>query len=82
VAFSVHYAVDLSQVPEKARGEVARVVQQIAEVVATISPANAFWASMKDSVLQIDLEGYRLVYRVDAREREVRVIELQKLRRR
>jgi hypothetical protein len=81
MAFSVHFAVDLTRVPVEARGEIARIVQQIAEVVATISPANAFWASMKDSVLQIDIAGHRLVYRIDPLEREVRVVELQKLKR-
>jgi hypothetical protein len=81
VTFSVHFAVDLTRVPVEVHGEIARIVQQIAEVVATISPANAFWASMKDSVLQIDVAGHRIVYRIDLIQREVRVVELQKLKR-
>jgi mRNA-degrading endonuclease RelE of RelBE toxin-antitoxin system len=36
---------------------------------------------MNDSVLQIDVAGYRVVYRVDPRHREVRIVELAKLRR-
>ena len=80
MGFSVHFAVDLTRVPAESRGEIARTVQQIAEVVATISPANAFWASMKDSVLQIDVGSHRLVYRIDPVQREVRVVELHRLK--
>ena len=55
-------------------------MQQIAEVVATVPNASPFWSSMKDSVLQIDVAGWRLGYRVDRFATQVRVIEATKVR--
>ena len=31
---------------------------------------------MKDSLLQIDVAGWRVVYRVELRQREIRVVEV------
>ncbi|MGZ7042768.1 MAG: hypothetical protein ACXVH7_13330 [Thermoanaerobaculia bacterium] len=73
MAYSVHFTVDLTPLPEKARDEIQRTLQQIAEGVANVPPASAFWASMDDSVLQIDVEGFRLTYRIDHRNQEIRV---------
>jgi len=36
---------------------------------------------MKDSLLQVDVQGWRLVYKILPNLREVRVIELEALRR-
>jgi hypothetical protein len=52
------------------------MMDEIAEAVTTIPAANPFWGSMKDSLLQIDVAGWRVVYRVELREREIRVVEL------
>lgn len=35
---------------------------------------------MKDSVLQIDVEGFRIGYRIDKARRQIRVIEAQRIR--
>jgi hypothetical protein len=36
---------------------------------------------MKDSLLQVDVQGWRLVYRILPDRREVRVTELEAIRR-
>lgn len=77
VSYSVHFAVDLASVPDGPRAEIVRTLQQIAAAVSTVPPASAFWSSMDDSLLQVDVEGWRVVYRVLPRHREVRVIELE-----
>ena len=51
-----------------------------AEVVATVPKASPFWSSMRNSVLQIDVAGYRLGYRIDRAGRLVLVIEATKIR--
>jgi hypothetical protein len=76
LAYSVHFQVSLDAVPEGARAEIRRMMDEIAEAVTTIPPANPFWGSMKDSLLQIDVAGWRVVYRVELRQREIRVVEL------
>jgi hypothetical protein len=80
VAYSVKYFVDLAPLPETARLDVQRTMEQIADAVSTVPEANPFWASMDDSVLQIDVCGYRVSYRILPRVTEVRVIELELLR--
>jgi hypothetical protein len=81
VTYSVHFEVDLGAVPDGPRQEIRRTVQQIADVVSTIPGSSPFWSSMKESLLQVDVQGWRLVYRVLPDRREIRVIELEALRR-
>jgi len=52
------------------------MMDEIAEAVTTIPAINPFWSSMKDSLLQIDVAGWRVVYRVELRQREIRVVEV------
>jgi len=76
VGYSVQFRVKLDAVPEGARAEIRRMMEEIAEVVMTIPAINPFWSSMKNSLLQIDVAGWRVVYRVEPRAREIRVVEL------
>jgi mRNA-degrading endonuclease RelE of RelBE toxin-antitoxin system len=79
VTYSVHLGVNLEGLPEDVRLEIDRTMHQIAEAVTTIPPASAFWPSMKDSLLQIDVRGYRVVYRIDTARRAIAVVELSRL---
>jgi len=80
VTYSVHLGVDLEGLPEDVRLEIDRTMQQIADAVTTIPPASAFWSSMKDSLLQIDVRGYRVVYRVETARQTIVVVELSTVR--
>jgi hypothetical protein len=79
VAYSVKYFIDLAPLPEAARLDVQQTMAQIAEAVSTVPEANPFWASMDDSMLQIDISGFRVSYRILPRATEVRVIEVERL---
>ena len=79
VTYAVHFGVILGGLPVEVRLEIDRTMQQIADAVTTIPPASAFWSSMKDSLLQIDVRGYRVVYRIDAVRRTIIVVELARL---
>jgi mRNA-degrading endonuclease RelE of RelBE toxin-antitoxin system len=76
VAYSVHFRVDLDAVPEPARGEIRRTVDQIAEALDTVPASSPFWRSARDSILQIDVLNFRVVYRIDERKHDVLVVEL------
>ena len=77
MAYLVHFDVNLEPIPDRARQEVRRTMQEIAEAVTTIPAASPFWSSMKLSLLQIDVEGWRIVYAIDDRPREeIHVVEL------
>jgi len=80
VSYSVHYRVKLDSVPEPARDEIRRTMDQIGEALDTVPPTSPFWTSSKDSVLQIDVKKWRVVYRVDPIHRDVVVVELDRLR--
>jgi hypothetical protein len=81
VNYSVRFAVDLGTVPDGVRQEIRRTMEQIAEAVATVPQASPFWISLKDSLLQIDVKDWRVVYAVDAAKKEIPVTELERLRR-
>jgi mRNA-degrading endonuclease RelE of RelBE toxin-antitoxin system len=76
VDYTVRFEADLEAVLEGARQEIRRTMQQVADAVSTIPPSSPFWSSMKHSMLQLDVKGYRVVYRVDPTAREIRVIEI------
>jgi mRNA-degrading endonuclease RelE of RelBE toxin-antitoxin system len=76
VDYSVRFEVDLETIPEGARQEIRRTMQQVADAVSTIPLSSPFWSSMKHSLLQLDVKGYRVVYRVDPAAREIRVVEV------
>jgi len=80
VAYMVNYSVDLETIPDQARQEIRRTMQQISEAVTTVPAASPFWSSMKESLLQIDVEGWRVVYRIDVARQQIAVIELHQLR--
>ena len=80
VTYSVRFGVSLEAIPEGARREIDRTMRQIADVLGSVPTSSPFWGSMKDSLLQIDVEGWRVVYRIDAAAGEVRVVELAQIR--
>jgi hypothetical protein len=55
-------------------------MEQIADVLNTVPAASPFWISMRDSLLQIDVKGWRIVYRIDQGHREIAVVEIARVR--
>ena len=78
-SYSVQFDVDIKGLSEGERRQIDQTMQQIAEVVSTVPKASPFWVSMKHSVLQIDVAGWRLGYRIEQRTGLVRVIEVSRL---
>ncbi len=78
--YTVRFEVDLETIPEGARQEIRRTMQQVADAVGTIPSSSPFWSSMRHSMLQLDVKGYRVVYRVDPTAREIRVIEISPIK--
>jgi len=81
VTYSVHFRVDLAKVPDAARGEIRRTMDQIAEALGTVPASSPFWTSLKDSLLQIEVKRWRVVYRVDQGKHDIQVVELSPSRR-
>ncbi|TMA92340.1 MAG: hypothetical protein E6J65_19540 [Deltaproteobacteria bacterium] len=79
MAYLVNFNVDLETIPDQARQEIRRTMQQISEAVTTVPTASPFWSSMKQSLLQIDVEGWRVVYGIDVAGQQIDVVELHQL---
>ena len=79
MSYSVHFSIDLRAFSGGERRQVEQTMKQIAEVVASVPLSSPFWSSMKDSVLQIDVAGWRLGYRIDRSANLGRVIEATRL---
>ncbi|HEX9578414.1 MAG TPA: hypothetical protein VF993_11720 [Myxococcales bacterium] len=54
-------------------------MEQIGEVVASIPATNPWWTSMHDSLMQIDVGRWRVVYRIDRVQREILVVEVTQI---
>jgi hypothetical protein len=80
MSYSVHFGIDLDSIRVDERSEIQRTMEQVAEAVGTVPVSSPFWASMSDSLLQIDVMGWRVVYRIDALRREIRVMEATQIR--
>jgi hypothetical protein len=80
MSYSVHFGIDLDAIRVDERSEIQRTMEQVAEAISTVPDSSPFWASMSDSLLQIDVVGWRVVYRIDAIRREVRVVEVTRIR--
>jgi hypothetical protein len=80
VTYSVHFRVDLAKVPAATRGEIQKTMDQIAEALGTVPASSPFWTSMKDSLMQIEVKRWRVVYRVDQDHQDLQVVELSPTR--
>jgi len=80
MTYSVHFRVELAKVPGVARVEIEKTMQQIAEALDTVPASSPFWASMRDSFLQIEVKRWRVVYRVDQGHHDIQVVELSPTR--
>ncbi|HKC61090.1 MAG TPA: hypothetical protein VKB92_13475 [Myxococcales bacterium] len=80
MTYSVHFRVDLAKVPGVARVEIQKTMEQIAEALGTVPASSPFWTSMRDSLLQIEVKRWRVVYRVDPTHEDIQIVELSPTR--
>ncbi|MFL5249710.1 MAG: hypothetical protein ACJ79V_17965 [Myxococcales bacterium] len=77
MAQTVQFPPDAGAIDDAVRRDIVRVLERIADSVSCIPPEDAFWESMGVSLLQVDVSGFRVGYRL---ERDaVRIIELQQI---
>jgi len=76
---AVHFEVTLEAIPDvpRQRSTATPRVRSRSPTCEHHSRASPFWSSMKESLLQVDVKGWRLVYRILPDRREIRVIELE-----
>jgi hypothetical protein len=79
VAGKVQFPADLRALDDRSRGEIAGVLEHIADALSGIPAGSAFWDSMQSSLLQMDAGGCHIVYRIEPDHRSIRIIELQQI---
>ncbi|MFL5420815.1 MAG: hypothetical protein ACJ79Y_08600 [Myxococcales bacterium] len=77
MAQTVQFPPEPCAVDDAVRREIVRVLERIADSVSCIPPEDAFWESMGVSLLQVDVSGFRVAYRLEPDA--VRIIELQQI---
>jgi hypothetical protein len=77
VAQIVQFPTDACAIEDAVRREIERVLERIADSVSCIPPKDAFWESMGVSLLQVDVSGYRVAYRLEPQG--IRIVELQQI---
>jgi hypothetical protein len=79
VAGQVQFPANLRPLDDGSRREIVGVLEQLAATLSGIPPASAFWDSMQSSLLQIDVGGFHIVYRIEPDHRGIRIIEIQQI---
>ena len=70
-----------TEIPAQLREQVGATFKQIGQVASTLPESTALWRSLSDSVLQLELGGYRFWYRVDRRDNIIVVVHIDDLER-
>ena len=79
MAGKVQFPANVRPLDDRSRGQIVGVLEQVVSTLSGIPPATAFWDSMQSSVLQIDVAGFHIVYRIEPDHRGIRIIELQQI---
>jgi hypothetical protein len=77
VAQTVQFPSDACAIEDGVRREIVLALERIADSVSCIPPDDPFWASMGVSLLQVDVSGCRVAYRLEPDA--VRIVELQQI---
>ena len=79
-AYSVIFDASMDAVPADVNAGLRHSLADIGAVLETVPDWSAFWLSMRDSELQVDVKGWRFRYRVDPSRRELRVVQAAEAR--
>jgi len=79
VTVRVQLPADGPALDEASRRRILGILEQISDDLTAIPPASRFWDSIDTSLLQLDLDGLHVLYRLEPDHRGIRVIELQQV---
>jgi len=79
VPYRVHLRCAVGSVPSATLGRLRARLREIGHTLSTVSSSSAFWSSMSDSPLYVDVEGWRFKYAVDREQQVLAVIEVSRV---
>ena len=69
----------VGSVPTATLGRLRARLREIGHTLSTVSASSAFWSSMADSPLFVDVEGWRFKYAVERRAQVLAVVEVSRV---
>jgi len=80
VELLVVFADPMPDVPADTRVRLLKMLEEVAASVGEIPPVSVVWGSLEDAPLQLDLHGWRFIYRVSRDQGRVVVLEHKELK--
>ena len=74
MAFDIHFASTVRNVPDGVRAALIDLLADIARTAETVPAASNFWHSVRESQLRIDFTGWRFGYTIDDRRKRIEVL--------
>ena len=68
----------VGSVPSATLGRLRARLRDIGHTLSTVSSSSAFWSSMSDSPLYVDVEGWRFKYTIDRQLQVLAVIDVSR----
>ena len=65
--------------PSPTLGRLRARLREIGHTLSTVSSSSAFWSSMADSPLYVDVEGWRFKYAVERESQVLTVLEVSRV---
>jgi len=69
----------VGSVPSATLGRLRARLRDIGHTLSTVSSSSAFWSSMSDSPLYVDVEGWRFKYTIDRQLQVLAVIDVSRV---
>ena len=69
----------VGSVPTATLGRLRARLREIGHTLSTVSASSAFWSSMADSPLYVDVEGWRFKYAVERESQVLTVLEVSRV---
>jgi len=66
-------------VPAATLGRLRVRLREIGHTLSAVSPSSAFWTSMTESPLFVDVEGWRFKYAIDRKSQVLSVLEVSRV---
>ena len=79
MAYRVHLRCAVGSVPPATLGRLRARLREIGHTLSTVSASSAFWSSLSDSPLYVDVEGWRFKYLVERQSQVLAVLEVSRV---
>jgi len=77
--YRIHLRCAVGSVPAATLGRLRARLREIGHTLSTVSASSAFWSSLTDSPLYVDVEGWRFKYVVDRPTQVLAILEVSRV---